>query len=118
MRNYDRFGVDYKLLGVRIREARERKGLSQEEFAALISRDQGAVSEYENGKRKLSAIDLLTFAKILDVPLLYFYEGELGTEDLDHALIREFHRLPTPEAKQAIIEIVRIMSDTINPHSS
>ena len=106
--------MDAKLFGSRIREARERRGLSQEEFAALVPRDQGAISEYENGKRKLSAIDLLDFAKILDMPLLYFYEGEISLEDIDRAMIEEFHRLPTPKIKQAAIEIIRTFADTHN----
>ncbi len=108
-----RFGntliLNAKLLGIRIRQARERLSISQEDFAVLVSKDQRAISEFENGKRKLSAIDLLTFAKILEVPLLYFYEGEITTEDMDHVLLSEFHRLPTSETKQAAIEMIRIL---------
>jgi hypothetical protein len=37
--------------------------------------------------------------------------------DLDHAIVKEFQRLPSIEAKQAVIDIVRIMSDTINQNS-
>jgi transcriptional regulator with XRE-family HTH domain len=110
--------LDSKLLGSRIRQARERLGLSQEDFAALASRDQGAISEYENGKRRISATDLPTFAEILNVPLLYFFEGEIDLDDLDHALVKEFHRLPTSEAKQVVIEITRLLSDTMNPPAS
>ena len=55
-------------LGQRIRTAREAQGLSQEEFAARISRDQRAVSEYENGKRKITVTDLPRLAEVLGVP--------------------------------------------------
>jgi transcriptional regulator with XRE-family HTH domain len=114
MRFEDTDHLDSKLLGSRIRQARELRGFSQEDFAAAVSRDQGAISEYENGKRKLSAVDLLAFAKILDMPLLYFYQGEISMEDLDRAMIDEFRRLPTPETKQAAIQIIRTFADTHN----
>ena len=110
--------MDSKLLGSRIRQARERLGISQEEFAALAARDQGAISEYENGKRRVSAIDLPNFAKILNVSLLYFFEGDINLNDLDHAMVKEFQRLPTSEAKQIVIEIARLLSDTMNPSAS
>jgi transcriptional regulator with XRE-family HTH domain len=101
--------VDTKTLGGRIRDARERLALSQEDLAALVSKDQGAISEYESGKRRLSAHDLPAFAKALNVPLLYFFEGELRETDLDRLLLQEFSRLPTPEVKQAAIDIVRVL---------
>lgn len=118
MRFLDNVTVDYKTLGARIKKAREEKGLSQEEFAALLTRDQAAISEYENGKRKLSAVDLFSIAKVLQLPILYFYEGSLDIDDLDNAIIHEFHRLPTSEAKQSVVELVRVISNTLNSHSA
>jgi len=44
--------MDAKIIGRRIRTARERLGLSQEALATAIGRDQRTVSEYENGKRQ------------------------------------------------------------------
>ena len=106
--------MDGILLGQRIRQARERLGLSQEEFAIAVSKDQRAISDYENGKRKLSATDLPTFARMLGVPLLYFYEGEMEfSGDLDRIILDEFQQLPTAEAKQYAIEFVRLFSQAI-----
>ena len=98
-------------LGQRIRKAREARGLSQEEFAARISRDQGAVSEYENGRRRLWATDLPLIAQALDMPLSYFYEERLSPEGLETMLLREFARLPNEQAKQTAIHIVRLLSE-------
>jgi transcriptional regulator with XRE-family HTH domain len=117
MRFQDIIGLDTKLLGSRIREARERVGLSQEELAAAVSKDQGAISEYESGKRRLSATDLPALARALNVSLLYFYEGEVSGSDLDRAILHEFHQLPSTETKQAAIEIVRIFSDAMRLQS-
>ena len=99
--------VDMQQLGRRLREARERRGLSQYEFADLISRDQRSVSEYERGKRKIAATDLAVLAQVLDVPLSYFYEERLETDGLDDLLLKEFHRVPSEETKRAIINLIR-----------
>jgi transcriptional regulator with XRE-family HTH domain len=102
--------LDSKQLGFRIRQAREQRGLSQEEFAAAVSKDQGAISDYENGKRKLAAIDLPLFAIVLEVPLLYFFEEDASIYNLDEVLLNYFHQLPDPNAQQGVIEIIRTLS--------
>ncbi len=111
MRFQDIDELDARLLGRRIRRARERQGLSQEQFAALISRDQRAVSEYEHGKRRISVTELPNFARALNVPLLYFFEDDLAETDLDRELLDEFRRLPDERSKKSAIGIVRIFSD-------
>jgi transcriptional regulator with XRE-family HTH domain len=101
------------LLGLRIRQARERRGLSQEDLAAAVSKDQRAISEYEAGKRKLAVTDLPTFATVLEVPLLFFFEEDASLHNLDAALLNYFHELPSPELRQAAIDIIRIFSRSI-----
>jgi transcriptional regulator with XRE-family HTH domain len=105
--------LDMHMLGLRIRKAREARGLSQEEFADLISRDQRAVSEYETGKRKISVTDLPKFAEALGVPLSFLYEEIITPDSFDAALLKEFHRLVSPKAKQAAIEIVRVFTKAV-----
>lgn len=109
--------MDSVLLGTRIRQARERRGLSQEELAARVAKDQRAVSDYENGKRRLSAVDLARFARALNVSILYFYEGEITIHDLEHALLREFQAISGDEARRALIDIARVFSSTWGPSS-
>jgi transcriptional regulator with XRE-family HTH domain len=108
--------VDSKVFGARIRAARERLGMSQEDLAAAVSKDQGSISEYESGKRRLSAVDLPIFARVLRVPLLYFYEGDLLQTDVDRLLLDEFRRLPSSEAQQAALEIIRVLSTHFGDH--
>lgn len=109
--------MDSKQLGIRIREAREGMGMSQEDLAAAVGKDQGSISEYESGKRRLSAIDLPGFAKALRVSLLYFYEGAVHESDVDHLLLAEFRQLPTLEAKHAVIDVVRILTSRFGSFS-
>ena len=105
-----------KLLGARIREARERLGLSQDQLAELVSKDQAAISAYENGKRKLAAVDLPSFANVLQMPLLYFFEGDVSPDDLDRAALQELHKLPTLEARRSLVEVIRILGEALNLH--
>lgn len=118
MLNWNTVSVDQIELGLRIRRARERIGMSQEALADAVERDQKAVSEYENGKRKLPATDLPTFAGVLGVPVSYFFEGDFEIDDLDQLLLQEFHTLPTQDDKQTAIQVVRLISDTVKRHAS
>ena len=110
--------VNQSELGQRIRQARERIGMTQEELAEAVERDQKAVSEYENGKRKLSATDLAIYARALGVDITYFFDGELHVDQLDQLLLQEFHSLPTEADKQSAIHAVQIISDTVKRHQS
>lgn len=102
--------VSLVTLGARIRSAREQANISQEELASRVSKDQRAVSDYENGKRKLAAAELPAFARALNVSVLYFFEGEISQNDVDRALLKEFHQIASTEAQQDVIEIVRLVS--------
>jgi transcriptional regulator with XRE-family HTH domain len=106
--------LDAAWLGIRIRQAREHRQMSQEDLAAAVAKDQRAISEYEAGKRKLAVTDLPRFATVLDVPLMFFFEEDASLHDLDAALLNHFHQLPTPEIRQAAIDILRIFSLSIH----
>lgn len=116
MQSREEFSLQSRLLGSRIRQARDRLGLSQEELATLVSKDQRSVSEYETGKRRLSAIDLPRFAEALQVPIVFFFEGQIHQDDIDYAMLAQLKRLPTPESKQAAIDLVRTLADTLDLH--
>ena len=109
--------LDQLELGQRIRQARERIGMSQEALAEGVDRDQKAVSEYENGKRKLSAAELPTFARVLGVPVSYFFEGTFEVDDLAQLLLQVFNTLPTEEDKHTAINAIQLISDTVKRHS-
>lgn len=102
-------GLEQKQLGERIRLAREAQGLSQEEFAELIDRDQRSVSEYENGKRRIYAHDLPKIAQALQIPLIYLFEDVLSVNDLDVALLEEFHQLDEA-SREIALDMLRLLS--------
>jgi Zn-dependent peptidase ImmA (M78 family)/DNA-binding XRE family transcriptional regulator len=65
--------VDEKMLGVRLREARERAGLSQGELGALVNLDRTAVNKIESGVRKVTALELSEIAAALSVRMSSFF---------------------------------------------
>ncbi len=55
------------LFGLRVRELRSEKGISQEELAALTDLDRTYISGIERGKRNLSLKNILKIASALNV---------------------------------------------------
>lgn len=99
--------MDATVFGSRIREARERLGISQEELAVRLQKKQNSISEYESGNRRMFATDLPALAQALGVPIAYFFEGELGKDELDEMILSEFRRLSSPEAREVAIGLLR-----------
>lgn len=64
--------MGFKEIGKRIQQAREDKGLSQEQLSRLIGCSQSALSNYEKGKRRLYLTQLDLLAGALDKPIDYF----------------------------------------------
>ena len=65
-------------LGQRIRARRLWLGLSQTELGAALGLSFQQVQKYERGMNRISAGRLYQFAKILDVPINYFFEQMSG----------------------------------------
>jgi transcriptional regulator with XRE-family HTH domain len=108
------------LIGKRIRQARERAGMTQETLAEKVGRNQRSISQIESATRLLPAADLLLFAQALGVSISYFFadvqvETTAG-EDLAETLLKEFARLPTVTTRKAAIQLVRTLSEAVlNP---
>ena len=101
--------LDLQELGQRIRRAREDNGYSQEAFAIMVGKDQTAISEYENGKRRMFLTDLPLFAVKLNVPITYFFEGQFSLTDMDYLLLDEFHRIPE-DVRPQLIQMVKVFA--------
>ncbi len=55
------------LVGQQIRRLREKKGISQEEFAALAGLDRGYYGGIERGERNVAALNLIKIAAALEI---------------------------------------------------
>ena len=98
-----------QLLGKRIKDARNRKNLSQDQLGKALGKDQRAIYEYESGTRKLPVTDLPKLASELDVNILYFLEDSVSQDDLDQLLLTAFHNLSSDKAKRKAIAIVTLL---------
>lgn len=99
--------MDSATFGARLRAARERLEMSQEELAAHVNKDQRAISEYETGRRRMFVNDLPLFCHALQVPYAYFFTETRTEDDLTELLLSEFQQLPDADARQTAIDLVR-----------
>lgn len=65
------------IIGERLKKARESKGLTQAELAALIGTTPAAISNYEQGRRQIPVDLLFKIAEVLDVSVFWLM-GEIS----------------------------------------
>ncbi|MBI3350198.1 MAG: helix-turn-helix transcriptional regulator [Burkholderiales bacterium] len=94
------------VIGRRLKEARQRAGLSQERLgleAGLEAESASArMNRYETGARTATLELMERIAAVLGVPASYFYEADDMTADL----LVAFHALPKV-AKVRLLESVK-----------
>lgn len=105
--------MNLKDFGAKLKVAREIKGLTQFELVERLGKkDATAISEYENGKRRLYAFELPEYAQALGVPLTYFFRDVLPEDDLDQALLEWFHAIPK-HSRRRIFRFIEQMEPII-----
>jgi transcriptional regulator with XRE-family HTH domain len=65
-------------VGTRIRERRVMLGLSQQQLAQMIGVTYQQAHKYERGLNRISAGRLYDIARVLSVPISWFFEGMLA----------------------------------------
>jgi len=114
-----------KQLGQRIKEARERLALSQEDLAHKWGKQQYQVSEYERGKRRIYAHDLPQLADVLQVQISYFFDDKNNDEDhqanetdednkLEETLVYIFRDLNSASAQEFAVKVLRELRQMIH----
>jgi transcriptional regulator with XRE-family HTH domain len=66
--------VDALTLGTRIKDARERAGLTQAALATATSLDRSSLAKIESGTRRVSALELARLADAVDARIEWFVE--------------------------------------------
>ena len=64
--------TERRRLGERLREARKYLGLKQEEVATYLKIPRTALTDIENGQRRVEAIELTRLAKLYRQPAAFF----------------------------------------------
>lgn len=69
-----------KLIGMRIKELRLDKKLSQEKLANIAGLDRTYVTQVENGKRNISIENIKKICDALEITIAYFFNDSLFEE--------------------------------------
>jgi transcriptional regulator with XRE-family HTH domain len=108
-----------RFVGGRIRERRVMLGLSQQQMANLIGVTYQQAHKYERGINRISAGRLYEIARVLSVPVSFFYEGlddVNGGEDLSVRqrmcleLARNFTQIPNERHREALSQLARVLA--------
>lgn len=107
--------IDYSLIGERIREARKKKGWSQEKLAEEIDIATAFLSRVERGHSQINLKRLSQIANALDVPMETLITGVITSSDkyLDKELYKVLIKC-TPDKQKLIYNIAKAVSES-NP---
>ncbi len=67
------------IIGRRIREIRQKRGLNQQDMADKLNLSQSAYAKIENGHTTLDVNRLLVLSEFLEVPISDFLPSQKGT---------------------------------------
>jgi transcriptional regulator with XRE-family HTH domain len=67
-------------VGQRLKTRRNLIGITQENLAEAAGITFQQVQKYEKGRNRLSASRLFQFARVLDVPISYFFDGFFASD--------------------------------------
>ncbi|WP_433491232.1 helix-turn-helix domain-containing protein [Nocardia grenadensis] len=66
--------MEGKVLGERIAAARKDRNLTQDHLASRVGIERTALGRIEKGERKVSAVELVDLAAVLEIPLAWLCE--------------------------------------------
>lgn len=100
-----------KTIGMRIRECRLNKGMTQDELAEALLTKKTTISAYENDKIDIKISILKDIAKLLDTSVFYLV-GEADTDINAEVMYMEklLEQIQSDELRKAAIEQVRILA--------
>ena len=93
--------------GDRIREIRDKRGISQDRLAKEADLSKGFLSDVENSKANISSQNLLRIADFLEVSIDYLMRGENHESSTPKAVV-----IP-PELSQAAQQLSLSYTDTV-----
>lgn len=120
-------------VGNRVRLRRTLLGMSQEALGKAVGLTFQQIQKYERGANRIGASRLYEFARILDIPVSYFFEemtDELRGADADDRdvevatdddplseretleLVRAYYRIKDKAKRDALFQMINTMADT------
>lgn len=118
-------------VGKRLRLRRTILGMSQEAIGSVIGVTFQQVQKYERGANRMGASRLYDFAKLLKVPVSYFFEeydgdtsfggmAESSAPEFDHErmgsretmeMMRAYYSIKSPATRKRVFELVKSMAE-------
>lgn len=102
--------INYAELGIKIKEIRQSRGLTQDDLAELVGCNTSHISNIENDHTKVSLNVLLAIANALDTSIDYLLSEQYENSAL--ALDNEILRVLTgcdDQKKEKILKIIEIL---------
>ncbi len=102
--------IDYKKLGMRIKEIRINRNLTQENLAQMVNCNPSHISNVENAHTKVSLIVLLSIANALDTTIDYLLANQYKKSKtaLDSAILKSLEKFDN-EKKERILKMIELM---------
>lgn len=133
-------------VGARVRLRRTLMGLSQERLGAAIGLTFQQVQKYERGANRVGASRLFDLARVLDVPVSFFYDdmpegvremsplaiahgaAGLGEEPVGFdndplsrretlELVRAYYAIPDPQIRKRVYELAKALAAAVSTGS-
>jgi transcriptional regulator with XRE-family HTH domain len=120
-------------VGLRIRQRRALLGMSQTSLSQAVGLTFQQIQKYEKGRNRTSASMLYEFAKILDVPVAYFFEGsptdgtikpprsksrtarnnesDISTKRETLELVRAYYKIRNNSVREHIYKLIKAVAD-------
>jgi transcriptional regulator with XRE-family HTH domain len=108
-----------RYVGTRIRERRVMLGLSQQQMAQMIGVTYQQAHKYERGINRISAGRLYEIAKVLQVPVSFFFDGLDDSANDDELTLRQrmclelarnFTQIPNDRHREALSQLARVLA--------
>ena len=107
-------------LGSKLRMRRLALGLTQTKVAQAINVTFQQIQKYEKGTNGISSLRLMQLGKILNVPVMYFFEDyteysqavksdkdNTGEEDLNYSFLAKLFSALSDKQKEKILQILK-----------
>ncbi len=102
--------INYAGLGIKIKEVRQNRGLTQDSLAELVGCNTSHISNIENNHTKVSLNVLLAIANALDTSIDYLLseQYENSALALDNEILRALTNCDN-QKKEKILRIIEII---------
>ena len=102
--------IDYAKLGLRIKEIRQSRNLTQDRLAELVSCNTSHISNIENDHTKVSLNVLLAIANTLNTSIEFLLSDQYENTSLamENEILRAVRKCDN-EKKQKILKMIEIL---------